>query len=238
MDLEKYKELTGIDVPTSKEATVKANIRRTKAMLENMLGYSLKPKNLYSEKGKVQFEGYLPIEDLTTILPPDEEEGVYKLFHYNENDRYFHVDPFKNVYKVKLVMPVNDNEFITVVDLDNVVALKERNGIGRFIERHYEWFTWAWYATWRLSWKEASSAGLQIAVEADWIDCYSDDIMYLWADMITYQSDPSAKIKSESVDGHSWSKADTKAPEEEPSNLKALSKYAGPYGSVARNPVP
>ena len=238
MDLDKYKELTGIDVPTSKEATVNANIRRTKTMLENMLGYSLKPKNLYSEKGKVQFEGYLPIEDLTTLLPPDEEEGVYKLFHYNEKDRYFHVDPFKNVYKVKLVMPVNDNEFITVVDLDNVVALKERNGIGRFIERHYEWFTWAWYATWRISWREASSAGLQLAVEADWVDCYSDDIMYLWADMITYQTDPNSKIKSESVDGHSWSKADTNAPEAEPSSLKALSKYAGPYGSVARNPVP
>lgn len=237
MNLEKYKELTGQNVSASQEASVTANIRRTKSMLENMLGYSLKPKNLYTEKGKVQLEGYLPVKDLTNLLPPDEEVGVYKLFAYNELDKYFHVDPFKNVYKVKLVMPITDNEFVTVVELDNVVALKEREGIGRFIERHYEWFTWAWYATWRMSWKAHTSAGLQLAVEADWVDCYPDDILYLWADMIAHYRNPNAKIKSESVDGHSWSKSDTIAPELETSNVKALSRYAGPYGSVTKNPV-
>lgn len=237
MNLEKYTELTGITVKASQEAKVKANIRRTQAQLEAMLGFSLKPKYLYTEKGKVQFEGYLPIEDLTVLLPADDEEGMYKLFPYNELDQFFHVDPFKNIYKVKLVMPVNDGEFITVTDLDNVVAQYGRDGIGKYIERHYEWFTWAWYRTWKIRWTSSSEAGLQLAVEADWVDCFPDDIMYLWADMVTHYADDNRNLKSESVDGHSWSKADSKAPEAADSNKLLLSRYAGPYGSVTRNPV-
>lgn len=237
MNLEKYQELTGYTVKASQEAKVKANIRRTQAQLETMLGFSLKPKNLYAEKGKVQFEGYLPVEDLTVLSPPDDEEGTYKLFQYNEADKFFHVDPFTNIYKVKLVMPVNDNEFITVTDLDNVVANYGRDGIGKYIERHYEWFTWAWYRTWRVRWASSSGAGLQLAFEADWVNCYPDDIMYLWADMVTHYVDDNRNLKSESVDGHSWSKADASAPETSQTSKLLLSRYAGPYGSVTRNPV-
>jgi hypothetical protein len=237
VNLEKYQELTGNTVKSSQEGKVKANIRRTQAQLEAMLGFSLKPKNLYTEKGKVQFEGYLPVEDLTVLLPPDVEEGVYKLFPYNETDKYLHVDPFTNVYKVKLVMPVRDGEFITVTDLDNVVAEYGRDGIGKYIERHYEWFTWAWYRTWRVRWASSSDAGLMVAVEADWVKCYPDDIMYLWADMVDHYTDGNRNLKSESVDGHSWSKADTTAPETSQASKLLLSRYAGPYGSVLRNPV-
>lgn len=240
MNLEKYTELTGNTISPSEEAKVKATIRRTKAMLETMLGFSLKPKNLYTEKGKVQYEGYLPIDDLTTILPPDEEEGVYKLFTYNEKDRFFHVDPFLNVYKVKLVVPQHDGEFITVTDLDNVVPQYGRDGIGKYIERHWEWFTWAWYWTWRVRYTTNTSAGLQLAVEADWIDCLPDDLMYLWADMVEYYafSDTNHNIRSESVDGHSWSfGTGDNSPEQKPENRLLLTRYAGPYGSVTRNPV-
>lgn len=239
MDLKKYKELTGIDVPTSDEARVTANIRRTKAALETLLGYTLKPKNLYTEKGKVQFQGYLPIEDYTdNLLPPDEEQGSgIKLFSYHENDKYFHVDPFRNVYSVKLVIGVNDNEFITISDLDNVVAQYGRNNIAKYIERHYEWFTWAWYRTWLLSWDSGKGEGLQLAVDADWLDCYPDDLMYLWADMVTYYADPYKDLKSESVDGHSWSKGNTTAPEMSKSNIMTLLRYAGPEGSVVKNPA-
>lgn len=239
MDLKKYEELTGIEVPTSDEARVKANIRRTKAALETLLGYTLKPKNLYTEKGKVRFEGFLPVEDYTdNLLPADEtqSEGI-KLFSYHENDKYFHVDPFRNVYSVKLVMPVNDNEFVTIIDLDNVVAQYQRNNVSRFIERHFEWFTWAWYRTWVVSWEAGPGAGLQLAVDADWLNCYPDDILYLWADMVTYQTDPNNNIKSESVDGHSWSKGSVDAPEESDSAKALLKQYAGPNGTIIRNPV-
>ena len=249
MDLDKYTELTGITVPTSQEAKVKAMIRRTRATLESLLGFSLKPKNLYTEKGKVQFEGYLPMkDDLDNLLPPDEEEGVYKLFPYNELDQYFHVDPFTNLYKVKLVMPLTDGEFVTVVDLDNVVANYGRDRIGKFIERHWEWFTWDWYRSWRYRYSSAEEAGLMLAVEADWINCYPDDLNYLWADMVTYYSDPNfsvnGSIRSESVDGHSWSRGNAGggnqgdvSPEANPVNRSTINRYAGPYGTIARNPV-
>lgn len=247
MNLEKYKELTGITVPASQEAKVTATIRRTKTALETLLGFSLKPKNLYTEVGKVQFEGYLPIEDTTSLLPPDDEEGTYKLFPYNEHDKYFHVDPFTNMHKVKLVMPQRNGEFVTITDLDNVVAQYGRDGVGKYIERHWEWFTWQWWRTWRFSyWGQPS--GVMLAVDADWIDCYPDDILYLWADMVTYYSDPNysvvGNIKSESVDGHSWSKGNAgggkegdMAPEVNPANRLILARYAGPFGSIVRNPA-
>lgn len=240
MNLEKYKTLTGINVPASKEARITASIRRTKAQLEAMLGFTLKPKNLYTELGKVQFEGYLPmLDNLDNLLPPDEEEGVYKLFSYNEKDRYFLTDPFTNIYNVKLVMPLNDGEFVTVSDLDNVVAKYGRDNIGKTIERHWEWFTWQWYLTYRYSYTSSNDGGLMLAVEADWLDCYPDDIMYLWADMVTFQTGANYGLASESVDGHSWSrtKDDQIAPEAKLENKKILQRYAGPFGSVTRNPV-
>jgi hypothetical protein len=252
VNLEKYTELTGITVASENEAKVKATIRRTKTQLESMLGFTLKPKNLYTEIGKVQFEGYLPIiEDFTnlddvTLLDADEEQGVYKLFPFEDTDQYFHVDPFKNVYKVKLVMPLPDGDFITLVDFDNIVPQYGRDNIGKYIERHYEWFTWEWYKTWRYSWKSHIDAGMMMAVDADWIDCYPDDLMYLWADMVTYYLDPSysltGNMKSESVDGHSWTKGGGSsdsgaAPQENNMNRLLLARYAGPFGSIARNPV-
>lgn len=240
MNLDKYKSLTGNDVAPEQEAKFNASIRRTRAKLEAMLGFSLRPKNLYTEKGKVQFEGYLPmLNNLEALLPPDEEQGVYKLFPYYEADRYFHVDPFTNVYNVKLVMPINDGEFITVTDLDNVVAKYGRDGIAKYIERHYEWFTWQWYQTWRYRYTSASEAGLMIAVEADWINCYPDDLMYLWTDMVDHQVNPNSGLASESVDGHSWSrtKEEQIAPEQKSGSQTLLARYAGPFGSVARNPV-
>lgn len=240
MNLDKYKTLTGNEVATNQEAKFNASIRRTKAQLESLLGFSLKPKNLYTEKGKVQFEGYLPmLNDLENLLPADAEVGAYKLFPYNDNDKYLHVDPFKNVYHVKLVMPLNDGEFVTVVDLDNIVAKYGRDNIGKYIERHFEWFTWQWYKTWRYSYNSASDAGLMLAVEADWLDCYPDDLLYLWTDMIDFQTSPNYGLASESVDGHSWSrtKESQSAPETLLGSKQLLARYAGPYGSVARNPV-
>lgn len=240
MDLEKYKKLTGVTVPASQEARINASIRRTKAQLEAMLGYTLKPQNLYTELGKVRFEGYLPmLNDLDNLIAPDKEQGVYKLFDYNEVDRYILTDPFTNVYNVKLVMPLNDGEFVTVADLDNVVAKYGRDNVAKTIERHFEWFTWEWYRSWRYSYTSNNDAGLQVAVEADWIDCFPDDIMYLWADMIQFQTSINFGIASESVDGHSWSrtKEDQIPPEAKVDNIKLITRYAGPFGSVRRNPV-
>lgn len=246
MDIEKYTELTGITVKPSQEAKVKAVIRRTRSKLEGLLGFSLKSKNLYTEKGKVQFEGYYPISDLENLLPADEEEGTYKLFPYSEKDSYFHTDPFKNVYHVKLVAPINDNEFITVYDLDDYILQAGKNGIKKYIKRNEGWFEWPWYDTWQIDFAEENSRGLQLAIDADWVDCLNDDILYLWADMVSYYSDKnysvSGSIRSESVDGHSWARGNAgggkdgdTSPENTAEGRRIVETYAGPFGAAARN---
>ena len=84
---------------------------------------------------------------------------------------------------------------------------------------------------------------VQLIVDADWVDFTDeksdipDDLLYLWCDMINYWADPDKDIKSESVDGHSWSRGDIKAPEEMIENKLILEKYAGPYGSIVRIPT-
>ena len=80
-------------------------------------------------------------------------------------------------------------------------------------------------------------------MDADWVDFTDDesdipdDLLYLWCDMINYWADPDRDIKSESVDGHSWSRGDIRAPEELIENKLILDKYAGPYGSIIRIPT-
>lgn len=243
MNLEKYQELAGVTIPTPKQAKYTATIRRTKAMLESLLGYSLSPKNLYTEKGKVQFEGYLPVIDnlsdlsSVTLLAADQESGTYKLFPFNEFDKFLHVDPFNNVYAVKLVLPVPDGEFITLTDLQNIVPQYDRDNVGKYIERRNEWFTWERYRTLRSNKQSLAADGLMLAVDADWISCYPDDLMYLWADMVTHYADANANIKSESVDGHSWSKGAIILPQDTDDAKKLLVRYAGPFGAIVRNPV-
>lgn len=228
MDIKKYTELTGQTVSDSEKAVFNATIRRTKAMLETLLGFTLSPQNLYNELGKAQDQRACPNVDTSTLLPADEAEGTYKLFSYNKLDRYFHVDPFTEVYKVKLVYVHKDGEFITIRDIKNAKAQFERGGIGKYIENCHDCFC-----------ECACEDCVQLAVDADWIDCFPDDIMYLWADMIEYQLDCSKDLKSQSVEGHSWTKTNeaTRSPEVLPHNVLLLKRYAGPYGSVAVMPT-
>lgn len=228
MDINKYTQLTGKTVSEAEKPAFNAMIRRTKAMLETLLGFTLIPKNLYNELGKAQQDCACPNVDTSTLLPADEEEGVYKLFTYNKLDKYFHVDPFKQVYKVKLVYAKNDGEFVTMKTFDNAKPQFGRDGIGNYIEKCLECLCEC----------ECTDC-VQLAVDADWIDCLPDDILYLWCDMIDWQIDCKKNLKSESVEGHSWSKTTeaTISPEVLPHNVLLLKRYAGPYGSVAVMPT-
>lgn len=228
MDIKKYTKLTGNTVSSDEEAKFNATIRRTKAMLETLLGYTLAPSDLYNELGKAQNDCACPNVDTSNLLEPDEAEGVYKLFTYNKNDKFLFVDPFKEIYSVKLVYVEHDSEFVTVKTLKNVKPQFGRDGIGKYIENCQTCAC------------ECDCDGcVQLAVEADWLDCYPDDILYLWADMIDYELDCNKNYKSESVDGHSWSKTDDaiSRPETLPQNVLLLKRYAGPYGSVAVMPT-
>lgn len=228
MDIKKYTKLTGKSVSESETATFNATIRRTKAMLETLLGFTLAPSDLYNELGKAQADCACPKVDTSTLLAPDEAQGVYKLFTYNKNDRFLFVDPFKEIYSVKLVYLETDSDFVTVKTLENTKAQHGRDGIGKYIENCQTCAC------------ECDCDGcVQLAVEADWLDCYPDDILYLWCDMIDYELDCNKGYKSESVDGHSWSKTNDaiSRPETLPQNVLLLKRYAGPYGSVAVMPT-
>lgn len=252
MDLVKYEELTGKTVSESDKSRVKAVIRRTTAKLESALGYSLSDsKNIYKEEiGKLQFQGGYPYYPWNpeTLVPADEVEGDYRLFYYNPVDPYIKIDPARNIYHVKLVLAQNEDEFVTVMDLKSFNSKNARK-FSKFIQKEQGWFNWTWF-NWFTN-QLGQGTGLLIAVDADWLTCKNmpDDLAYLWSDMVDYYADEnysvSGSLKSESVTGHSWTRANAGggkgedlSPQQSDEGTKVLSQYAGPNGTaVTRNPA-
>ena len=251
MDLAKYQELTGNTVSEADTARYTAVINRVNATLESALGYSLDPdQNLdITELGKVQFQGALPLYpiDVNNLLPPDTATGTYRMFRYNDKDLYIKTDPFTSVYAVKLVQVASDDQFITICDLTDYTVKRTRK-FGKYVEKQLVWFTWQWYS-WLLD-NLGQDNGLQVAVDGDWADedNIPNDLLYLWTDMIDYYSSDNVSvtgnIKSESVNGHSWSvsnagggKGVDLAPEQSDAGLKTIAQYAGPNGNVV-NRIP
>lgn len=240
MDLAKYQELTGTTVSEADKGRVNATIRRANALIESALGYSLSAnQNLdKTELGKVQFQGAYPYYPINkeALLEADEQEGEYRLFYYNVNDIYLKIDPFRNAYHVKLVQALNDDEFVTIQDLEGFTAKVYRK-FGKFIEKQPTWFTWNWYG-WLVG-QLGGGNGLMLAVDADWLNCNNmpNDLAYLWADMVTYYSSEdisvTGNLKSESVNGHSYSYDKAVAPDQLEANMKLIAQYAGPNGSLA-----
>ena len=91
---------------------------------------------------------------------------------------------------------------------------------------------------------------VQLAVDADWEfpDAESEttipnDLLYVWADMVTFYSDQRRDVKSESILTHSYTKFDNKTngeqttPEMLAANRAVLQRYAGPRGTVIKQRV-
>ena len=161
-------------------------------------------------------------------------KGIIKIFPYNWKDKFLFVDPYKDVYNVKLVQVTNDYNFITFKTFERFNKQYMNNGVGKYIERCQNCFC-------DCNCKDC----VQLAVDGDWLNISEEsgesdlplDLLYLWCDMIDYYGDQSRDIKSESVDGHSWSKGDIKAPEESAEAVLLLKKYAGPFGTITRIPT-
>lgn len=227
MTIEDYEKFTGVKVPANKVDFIKAQIERAKAKLETLLGYTLEPSHIYNELGKSQVDCSCPdIPHTGKLLPPDEVQGIVKIFPYNSKDKFFMVDPFINVYSVKLVTVMEDYNYVTQKTFEYVTTKYGRDGIGKYIEKCKTCIC-----------ECICQDCVQLAVDADWITELPMDLMYLWCDMVDYYADCGRNIKSESVDGHSWTKDNTIAPEETKESMILLLRYAGPYGSVARMPV-
>lgn len=232
MNLEQYEKLTGKIIPERHRAYYEAQLKRAQIKLENLLGWALTPKNIYNELGKTQRECVCPdIPESSTLLPPDPVQGVYKVFPYNHKDRFLHIDPFNDVYNVKLVRVLENHGFITYKTFETFTKQYMQAGIGNHIEKCETCFC-------DCDCKDC----VQLAVDADWVDIEEEeslpeDLLFLLCDMVDYYADPYKDIKSESVDGHSWSKGDVKPIEELEETKLLLRRYAGPYGSIIRMPT-
>lgn len=250
MDLDIYEYLLGKKVTDCIAA--KAAIRRSRTILEALLGFTLSPdnrlENLYYEVGKGADCSSCPNEE--SLFEPDEVIFAYRLFPYNEHDKYFHVDPFTDVARIKLV---KDN--VTVKELTACKTRPQwRQGWAKFIERCPD------------CWCEDKCCNhcFQLAVDANWIGaceetscidpcsdyssvlpCLPEDLLYVWATAAQKieNGECSSDIKSESIGSHSYTRFDRTDNGSTGLNLSEvelniLRKYAGPHGSLNKVIVP
>lgn len=220
MNLDKYQELTGITVPDSQAAAIEAQIKRVRNTLEGLLGWPLtKSKvsiNHYEEFGKsvdeCDFNG--PYNE------PDSVVNAYRLFNFNKHDQFLKVDPFTIIHAAKLVFlrPGEGPNGITLQTLDNIRVHVSR-GVKKYIERCEDCFC-------RFDCEDC----VQLAVDADWLyeDCLPEDLLYAWADAVTYENDCKKDIRSETLGTHSYTKFDRENPWV--TNAGVIKKYAGANG--------
>lgn len=230
MTLEKYTALTGITVSSNDEALVTAQLNRSQLILENLLGFTLNPKkvseNLYNEQGKTQLEcASCPNVDTENLLARDSVKYGYRLYSYDHRDKYFYVDPFCGVNKIKLVV---GRVTVKTFDADEFRVNYGRDGMAKYIENCQTNLC-------QCGCKDC----VQLAVDANWLwrveKQIPSDLLQVWADMATYYTDCKRNIKSESIGGvHSYTKFDNDKVEELSSSLSVIKRYAGPYGAVNR----
>lgn len=226
MTLLEYQALTGLVIPTSRQARVTAEIRHTQRILEGLLGYSLSEdlydENQYTEIGKTTYECPCPSDTLTTTAP-DAVVLAYRLFSYNEKDVFLSIDPCTAVHKVKLV---KDGITYRTLDTDEY-RLQWKRGLVKYLEQIKCWCSCC-----------DGCSQMQLAVDADWV--WSDDanipeeLKDVWCEMITWYADARRNIKSETLGPHSYTKDDMTPPEQLDHNLFVIKRYAGPNGSIKR----
>lgn len=245
MTIAEYQTLTGTTVSEADTARVTAAIRKAETKLGTLLGYPLSKQKTWTELGKVRYDGLVPFpslpvsdEVIDNLSAADEETGETQLFNLDELDTHIRINPAKEVYRAKIVLPVNEDEFITIHDMENAAPYLNSTGLVVAITRYRTWYTWTWWNS--LLWTDRQK--LMLAVDAKYVNvCDASkypDLAYLLADMVTYYSDPSyslmGNIRSESIDSHSYSRAstgtspDSMAPEGQASSKMIIEKYAGP----------
>lgn len=233
MTIEKYEELTGRRVPESQQTLITAQLNKSRIILESLLGYSLlkskASENQYEELGISRNE--CSYDDGDELNDPDEVEGSYRLFPYNEHDEFLPVDPYTKIYKVKLVRikTGGDENGITIRTFtDDQVSEYSKGGFSKYIKRCQTCFCLC----------DCTNC-VQLAVDAEWVNesCLPEELNMLWADMGAYYADCKKDLKSETLGSHSYTKFDKGAPELWIQNISIIKKYAGPNGTVNREPV-
>lgn len=238
MDLSEYIEIAGVDVKDSQRAFVTANIAKARYQLENALGFPLTAEkagqNLYTETGQAPDDSWICGGTDADLLPADSEpDEKYRLFTSAEPLSPYsataltRIDPATAISKIKLVHGTVNVHTFTTSELALVTAA---NGYGRLVDLAVI-FPYPCRCGHRL----------QVAVSADWLgvqdDQLPDDLLSVWADLVTWLSDKTRNIKSENRGTRSYTKAEIKSPLEDPVNRAILESYAGPRGTAGRLPV-
>lgn len=232
MDIQDYENLTGITISASQQTRFYAQVQQTQLILEDMLGFTLDQAsvedNEYTEIGKLNDTCPCSCTDVDedSLLPADPVIYAYRLFPYNSKDVYLAIDPATAVNSVKLV-----KDGITFRTLDeNDYRLNYKRGIVKFLEQCDRW------CQCRLE-----CDCVQLAVDADWLwdedTSIPLDLQMVWANMITYYSDPKRDLKSQTLGTHSYTRFDREAPEMLSVNLRIINRYAGPNGSISKIPT-
>lgn len=243
MEVAEYQDLTGTTVSESDMPRVTAALRKSKTKLESLLGFSLSGAKKWTEVGKTTLVGSapfpsLPVDDetLAKLTPPDDQYGDIQLFRLNELDTHTRINPAQEIYRAKVVLPINSDEFITVCDLCDVTPYLNSAGLVVAITKGYDWYGWSWWSSMR----SIERNRLMLAVDGDYIKCIKKhpELVYLFTDMVAYYSDPSysvmGNIRSEKIDSHSYTRASTgatadeSAPENQPQAKAIIQSYAGP----------
>jgi len=228
MDLAKYEELSGLSVSAEDQTLVEATINKVVSKLESMLGYTLDitkvNDNQYVEIGKTQTDcPCVDSVDIDNLLPADAVVFAYRLYSYNKRDKIIAIDPCTDVHAVKLV---KDGVTFLTLEADSYQTIK-KNGIIKYIELCDSCFTCV-----------TSCDCVQLAVDATWlwssVDNMPTDLLYLFSDMVTYYSNPTKDVKSETLGSHSYTLFSNSAPDSLKENIKVLNKYVGPNGSLYR----
>lgn len=228
MNLAKYEELSGITVDSSDQNFVEATINKVVSKLESMLGYTLDVSevndNQYVEIGKTNTDcPCVDSVDVDALLPADAVVYAYRLFPYSKKDRIISIDPCSDVHSVKLV---KDGVTFLTLEPDSYRTIV-KNGVIKYIELCDSCFTCV-----------TSCDCTQLAVDATWlwadVNNMPSDLLYLFSDMVTYYSNPSKDVKSETLGPHSYTLFSNSAPESLKENVSVLNKYVGPNGSFYR----
>jgi len=232
LDLSEYIEIAGVDVNDSQRAFVTANISKARYQLESALGFPLTAEkaeqNLYTETGQAPDDNWICGGSDADLLPADvEPDEVYRVF----SEAYplssaTRVDPYTAISKVKLVQ---GSVGVHTFEADEFAALIGPEGYGRQVDLN------------AIFYHPSCHHRLQVAVSADWlgtgVDGLPDDLVSVWADLVTFLSDKTRNIKSENRGTRSYTKAETRSPLADPFNQAILGKYAGPRGTAGRLPV-
>lgn len=259
-DYRQFIEFTGIELNPKQIQQYPFVYRRALRRIEEILGWSLTQRMKYEEAGKTssecrcidqtmneeQYEAFIE-----GLIDPDEEEGVLRIFPFNNLDTNLFIDPAKYVYKVKLVIPTrgDNDQFITIKTFKNWMPKVAKNQFIQYIELCKDDLA-----------QLALGCGCDctncalLLIDGDWIrNEFPEELMWVLADQIIWEyqnlqsldKDSNRIVTSESVSNHSVSYLVTdaekkgggdyyskKSPLDEEYILGILEQYIGPYSPL------